>query len=139
MSYIALPFWHEPERQRPVKRSDNRCHVCGKPSHLIGLYPEVALAFAAKTFGVSTDDIISHRRKAEFVRARAFVVWALRSLGVARSYPKIGEALDQRDSSTIIHLHEKSIRLRLEDKEFAQACHRIVSLFYQARGHIHGN
>lgn len=118
-------------------QADDRCHSCGKPSHLIGPYPELVLAFAANAFGVAQIDILSRRRNADFVRARAFVVWALRSLGVARSYPKIGMVLE-RDHSSIIHLHQKAIRLRLEDKEFAQACHRIISLFYQARGHTHG-
>lgn len=139
MSFISQPFWHEPERERPrARKSGLACPVCGRTVHLIGVDPSIAIGIAARIFGVPGEEIIAHRRQAELVRARSFVVWALRTLGVPLSYPKIGKLLDGRDSSSIIHLHEKAILLRLRDPQFAQACADLTERFYKAREHLNG-
>ena len=90
---------------------------------------DVALAIAQAEFGVSRDELVSHRRCDTLVRARAFAVWVLRSLGVPMSYPRIGRAIGGRDHTTIINLHLKAVTLRLTDPAFRGACQRIEERF----------
>jgi len=98
-----------------------------------GIGPDLAIAIAAELFGMSRNDILCHRRHAPLVRARAFVVWSLRSLGKPVSYPQIGRMLGGRDHSTIINLHEKAIYLRLKDAEFARFCFCLTDRFEHMR------
>ena len=138
MSYLDhASAFGEPPRRIPHKSL--RCPVCGRPPHLIGPHPDVMLPIAAKRFGLTVEEMTSHRRCEHLIRARAFYVWAMRSLGAPRSYPKIGRDLGGFDHATMIHLHNRAIFLRLTDVEFAAHCAAQAELFYIAREHIHGN
>lgn len=88
---------------------------------------QVILPVAAHRFGVSMDDLVGPRRFPRLVQARAFVVWALRSLGRPVGYTPIGELLGGRDHTSAIYLHEKAIWLRLHEPEFAAACTAIAA------------
>lgn len=103
-----------------------------------GIGAEMALRIAACEFRLNRADLVSRRRSAELVRARAFVTWALRTLGTPLSYPKIGLALGGRDHSTVIHLHQKAIGLRLTDAGFADCCDRLAKRFCELREYNHG-
>lgn len=113
------------------------CALCGKPGHLKPIDPQLALAIAQRHFAISRDELLGQRRQNHLVVARAFVVWALRSLGRPMSYPKIGALLGGRDHATIIHLHQKAIWLRMADNEFGAVCEGTESRFYEAREHSH--
>ena len=110
---------------------EHRCLICRKPIVRRGIYPATALTLAQDEFCVSEVDLLSRRRHAGLVEARAFVVWAMRSLGRAHSYPEIGRLLD-RDQSSINHLHRKAIELRLIDDHFDRACRRLGQRWLQS-------
>lgn len=138
MSYLdhASTFGESP--RRPANHALH-CKVCGRPPHLIGPHPTVMLYITAKTFDMSLAELTSHARWMRLVRARCFYVWAMRSLGAPRSYPKIGRDLGGFHHTSIMNLHLKAIRLRLEDEHFAALCDAQEQKFYQAREHTHGN
>jgi len=106
--------------------------MAGLLAHRPPIDAEIVIAIALREFGVDRNDLISIRRPAHLVKARAFVVWALRTLGRARSYPEIacilsaGRPQDARDHSGVINLHQKAIALRLGDNHFADACRRLA-------------
>ena len=137
MSYLdpASAFGEPPRR---IPHRDVRCPVCDRPPHLIGIDHEVMLGIAARQFGLTVAELTSHRRWIPLLRARSFYVWAMRTLGVPRSYPKIGRDLGGFDWSSMINLHQKAILLRLTDEQFAGACARLAERFYTAREHTHG-
>ncbi len=109
------------ERHRFCGEFEQRCRSCGQPVTRRGISSDIVIGVAVRVFAVTADDIRSERRHADLVEARAFVVWALRSLGRARSYPEIGRLLN-RDPSSIVHLHRKAVELRLIDNDFDAAC-----------------
>lgn len=78
--------------------------------------------FVISKTGVSADDLCGSCRKAELVEARALFVWIVRHSRPRVSYPVIGRWLGGRDHSTIINLHMKAIRLRLDDADFELMC-----------------
>ncbi|MDZ4308401.1 helix-turn-helix domain-containing protein [Allopontixanthobacter sp.] len=90
---------------------------------------DLAMNWAVWEFAVSRADLVSKRRQALVVLARSFVVWAMRNLGEPRSYADIGAILGGRDSSSIIHLHQKALAQRLMDSEFAAICTRMRSRY----------
>lgn len=90
---------------------------------------ESILPIAAHRFGVGINDILRNCRQPEKVRARAFVVWALRLPRPPLSYPAIAALFGERDHTGMIYLHEKAIRLRLADAEFSAACERLGRAF----------
>lgn len=108
-------------RHKSCGEFERRCPCCQRPIVRRGVSEDLAISLAVKLFGVTRDDLLSNRRHANLVDARAFVVWALRSLGRAKSYPVIGRALG-RDPSSAVHLHRKSIELRLSNDDFDAAC-----------------
>lgn len=110
------------------------CPECHRPRPAPSIPADVAIAVAAHAFGLRVHDLRSHHRTPRLVQARALAVWAMRSLGQPRSYPKIGAAL-QRDHSTIINLHAMAIRLRLSDEAFGLACEALAGRFYLNREH----
>jgi len=109
------------ERNRFCAEFEHRCLICGKPVTRRGLSAQIVVMVAERHFAVSEIELQSPRRNASLVEARAFVVWALRSLGRAKSYPEIGAVLN-RDASSIVHLHRKAVELRLIDNDFDAAC-----------------
>lgn len=138
MSYLDHPSaFGEPPRRIPHKQV--RCPVCGRRPHLIGPHPDVMRAIAARQFGLTVQELTSHRRWIGLIRARSFYVWAMRSLGVPRPYEDIGDDLGGFHYSSMIGLHTKSIRLRLQDAQFAALCAAQAERFYIAREHTHGN
>lgn len=84
------------------------------------------LAAAVAEFGVDRMDLFSCRRESRFIKARAFVVWSLRSLGEPWSYPQIARLLEKSCHSVAINLHMRALALRLSDAKFDAACRRIL-------------
>jgi chromosomal replication initiator protein len=82
-----------------------------------------ALMYVKRELGVSVVDLVSRRRQAELVRARALFVWIVRSHNPADpvSYPTIAAWLGGRDHTTIMHafrttapqLRQRSMRFRV--------------------------
>lgn len=134
MNAIGQPFWRDAGVIEAQKAAP-ACRVCGHAGHLVPVDPEVALALAVHEFNVDRNDLLSPRRFDELVEARAFVVWVLRSLGRPTRYARIGRILGGRDHSSIIHLHQKAIWLRLSDARFEQACEQTEQRFYNSRIH----
>lgn len=100
---------------------------------------EAILPITAHRFGVAIVDLVRHCRQSELVRARAFVVWALRLPRPPLSYPAIGSLLGDRDHTGMIHLHEKAIRLRLGDPEFRDACDHVAAAFAKFEESFNGH
>ena len=109
------------ERSKCCGEFEHRCIACRRPIVRRGIAPETAIKVAETVFGLGFADLVSDRRSADLVEARAFIVWALRSLGRPRSYPEIGRLL-KRDQSSVNHLHRKAIELRLTNDDFDAAC-----------------
>lgn len=116
--------WHPElleQRHRFCSEFERRCLRCGQPIIRRGPSFELILGVIEMVFGVQQLELASARRQTELVEARAFAVWALRSLGRARSYTVIGRLLD-RDQSSVNHLHRKAIELRLRSDYFDATC-----------------
>lgn len=109
------------------------CGACLNPLRPQPFPVDLAYMLVRQEFGISRDDLVSKRRYDQLVRARAFFVWLLRTLGQQYSYPQIGAMLGGRDHSTIINLHRKAIVLRLQVPAFNAACRRI-GLRWKAQG-----
>ena len=116
--------WH-PElresRSRFCAEFEHRCLQCGQPIARRGPSAELVIETACRAFDLTREELLSSSRHADLVDARAFVVWALRSLGRPRSYVEIGQLLG-RDQSSVNHLHRKAIAQRLADNDFDAAC-----------------
>ena len=95
-----------------------------EPSRWIGR--EVALRLAAEAYGVTSGDLISHRRPRDYAAPRALFVWACRRFGRRPSYAQLGGFLGGRDHSTMNYLDAKAVRLLAEDDEFFAAAERIA-------------
>ena len=99
-----------------------KCPACGQRRFVRhGLLAE-AMAFAEEAFGITRAELMEGRRLASHVEARAFVVWALRTLGKRHSYKAIARMLGGYDHTTMIYLHQKAIAQRLRGGDFARAC-----------------
>lgn len=109
------------ERHKCCGEFERRCLTCNRPIVRSCVSTGLVLAVADEVFGVTEDDLTSRFRHAELVEARAFVAWALRSLGRAKSYPQIGKLLG-RDASSAMHLHRRAIEMRLINNDFDAAC-----------------
>ena len=120
MSLAWTPELFE-QRNKCCGEFEHRCLICRRPIARRGISPDLAISVALGQFGVTLPDLLSTRRHARLVEARAFVAWALRSLGWKRSYPVIGAVLC-RDPSSAMHLHRKAIELRLTNCNFDAAC-----------------
>ncbi|MEQ1499165.1 MAG: helix-turn-helix domain-containing protein [Novosphingobium sp.] len=115
---------------------EHRCLDCGRPIARRGILPETAIGAALRVFEVSLEELRSDHRHADLVEARAFVVWALRSLGRPRSYARIGETIG-RDQSSVNHLHRKAIELRLINDDFDAACRGLGQRWLEVGGTRH--
>lgn len=111
------------------------CHSYLKPR---GFPPHVAISVAMHEFVVTRDELLGKQRLSHLVKARAFVVWVLRTLGKPTSYPKLG-VLMNRDHSSVVHLHKRAIWLRLKDADFDAACLRIAARFNEYQDIDHGH
>ena len=67
----------------------------------------------AREFGVTRNDVISHRRDAQSATARQVGMWLCRNL-LPLSLPQIGRAFGGKDHTTILHGLRKIDRLREE-------------------------
>lgn len=85
-----------------------------------------ARMFVLNHLCVGRVDLISHRRDASLVRARALFVWIVKTHGPEwLSHPVIGWWLGGRDHSSIMHLwREVAPRLLERDPEFRALCER---------------
>lgn len=137
MSYLepASAFGEPPRR---VPAAAMRCPVCDRPPHLIGIHRDVMLGIAARQYGLTVAEMKARRRWIGLIEPRSFYVWAMRSLGVPRSYGKIGDDLGGFHHASMINLHQKAILLRLTDPDFRNACARLAERFYTSREHTHG-
>jgi chromosomal replication initiation ATPase DnaA len=90
---------------------------------------DAALLFVTSEMGVSYMDLVSKRRPAHLVAARALFVWIVKSFGPEwLSFPTIGNWLGGRDHSTIIHLFRNvAPRLRERDPDFLLLCDKFVA------------
>lgn len=102
------------------------CPCCGqlRPATLL---MEAIVAVTEDRFSATLKDLRSPFRQDRLVTARALATWALRSFGPGQSYTSIGRMLGRRDHTTIIALHKKAIRLRLEDAAFEAACQDVAA------------
>lgn len=80
-----------------------------------------AARFVHLNLGVPGTALLSHRRQAELVRARALFVWCVRWSSPTTSYPTIGAWLE-RDHTSIMHLARKAEATIHRDAEFARLC-----------------
>ena len=89
---------------------------------------DVAYAFVRKELGVTRNELLSHRRQAHLVEARALFVWIVKSFGPEDlSYPRIGRWLGGRDHTTIQHLWKiKAPQLRATSVDFELLCERFA-------------
>ena len=84
------------------------------------------IAYALAEYRIEWMDLVSGRREARFIKARALVVWALRTLGEPMSYPELARLLGRSCHSTAVNLHQRAIVLRLFEPKFARACRQIA-------------
>lgn len=89
---------------------------------------EDALQLAAEAYGLSTIDLISHRRQRELVHARALFVWACFRFGLSPNYSQLGRFLGGRDHTTIINLREKAEQLLAEHGAFTARAELIAAI-----------
>lgn len=106
------------------------------PAEMAPLPPARAILFAGLWFDRTRTEIIGKDDLPDLIAARALVVWLLRSVGPPASYPEIGRALGGRHHTTIIHLHQRAIALRLRDRLFGDACRAVIARI--RKGHHHG-
>ncbi|MDE2595978.1 MAG: hypothetical protein KGL44_03775 [Sphingomonadales bacterium] len=123
----AQAFWREAEQAR-APLEVKVCPCCHRPLPRSQEVDGIAFGVAARHFDVTEAGLRGPGRTERITRARALVVWALRSLGNQLSYPAIGRLLGERHHSTIINLHQKAISLRLRDPVFAAQCREVVDL-----------
>ena len=110
------------------------CPCCGRPLPIGGDVMEHALTLAEATWGVSRAAILSSSRTTRISTARALAVWAMRSLGEGLSYEAIARKLGRLHHSSVMALHQKAIAARLTDRQFAQACGRVIAASTAAKG-----
>lgn len=109
------------ERHKCCGEFERRCLTCNRPILRNGVSIKLVIGVVDEVFGVTQEDLRSRCRHAELVEARAFVSWALRSLGRVRSYPAIGRLIG-RDASSAMHLHRRAIEMRLSNNDFDAVC-----------------
>lgn len=124
MTLSGQAFWRDQDRTMPIALPE--CPCCGRPYPVGRGVHEHALAAAEAVFGVSRAAIEGKSQTRQVARARALVVWALRSVGGELSYQSIGQLIGGRHHSTVVDAHQRAIAARLRDRTFARACDRIV-------------
>lgn len=88
-----------------------------------------ATAFVLEQTGVSYTDLISPRRQAHLIAARALFVWIVKTYGPEfLSSPTIGKWLGGRDHTTILHAWTKTVPLlRERDPDFLLLCDQFTA------------
>lgn len=93
---------------------------------------------AAALCGTDSAAVLGERRFAPLVRARALVVWALRTIPPRPySYPAIARVLGGIHHTSAMHLHAKAVMLRLRDRDFAAICRALLAQFGLREEDIH--
>lgn len=103
--------------------------VTGSIDGRMRLNPGTALNFTAEVYGVSVEDILSHKREKHLLEPRMLTAQALRKIGDGWSYPAIGRIMGGRDHSTAIHLCRKAEWLAQRSARFAGALGDLEMLF----------
>jgi len=87
-----------------------------------------ATAFVLREMGVSYTELVSKRRQAHLVAARALFVWIVKSHGPEfLSFPTIGRWLGGRDHTTVMHSWKNTApALREHDRGFRLLCDRFA-------------
>ena len=80
------------------------------------------------------EELFNPRGESRGYVGRALAVWAMRSLGAGLSYEAIARQLGRLHQSSVVALHQKAIAARLTDRQFAQACDRVVFAATAAKG-----
>ena len=125
-------FWRRAEQAAPLALPD--CPCCGRPMPIGRGVLEHALTVAEATWGVSRAAVMGPSRTRPICSARALAVWAMRSLGAGLSYEAIARKLGRLHRSSVVALHQKAIAARLTDRQFAQACDRVVFAVTATKG-----
>lgn len=116
-----------------------RCTSCGRRAVPGRGTFAFTMDFVCAEYALTPEELVSDRRYANLVEARAMLVWALRTLWKQRSYPMIGRMLGGRDHSTIQHLHRKALYLRASDPDFNEACAVLAAQAAKREEHYHGS
>lgn len=109
----GAPFWREGDQRRPPLPPMRP--AADRPAWVS---PTRVIAFVCQFYRIDECAFFSHRKASELVAARALVVWLLRSVPAEpMNYCQIGRAID-RDRTSVMHLHNTVIGLRLQDRTF---------------------
>lgn len=85
------------------------------------------IEIAAQYFEVSVVEILSPRREARIVRARAVAMYAARTL-LPRSYPEIGRAIGDRDHTSVMRAVAGVETAMRENEEFSKLVSEFLDL-----------
>lgn len=129
-------FWRAAETTLPPVTPC--CPMCGRPKVVTGSVADIAFAVAEQEYGVDAAMLKAPGRTPRVSEARALMVWAMRSIGEGMSYGAIARLLGNRHRTTIMHLHQNAIALRLRDRGFAAACRAIAQDFAGQKDHDNG-
>ncbi len=127
-------FWRTEERNR-AGAIPPRCPTCGHRRIVRRGLRARTLLFVADHYGLNEEQLRSGNRHANFVEAKALVVWSLRTLGRAVPYREIGLIFGNKEHSSAIYLHQKAINLRLRDAAFNQACRDLAVFVAEENEH----
>lgn len=76
---------------------------------------------------VTLDELLSRRKPANYVRARALAVWGIKTLRPELSYPQIGAQINRPEHTTLIHQYRLALKLREADPDFLNLCHDLLA------------
>lgn len=109
----GAPFWRDGDDRRP--RLPALRPVDTRPAWVS---PSRVITFVCQFYQIEEIDFFAHRRADKLVSARALVVWLLRQAPAQpMNYCQIGRAIE-RDRTSVMHLHNTVIILRLQDRAF---------------------
>lgn len=118
-----------------------RCPCCNQlwkaaPADRLPVFAvkDLAFAFVERETGLTSAQLRSSRRSANFTAARALLVWIARTYCPAEaSYPRIGRWLE-KDHTSILHLWNEIVpRLRTNDANFTVRCARFAEFAAKAK------
>lgn len=107
-----------PEPSPPVEAQETACALEESDASLDPTPPRLTVYLIAQVtaehFGVSMQDMLSHRRDRKYVTARQIAMYLAKHL-TSRSFPFIGQRLGGRDHTTVMHgVRKISERMPLE-------------------------
>lgn len=76
---------------------------------------------------ITLDELLSRRKPANYVRARALAVWGIKTLRPELSYPQIGHHMNRNEHTTLIHQYRTALKLRETDLDFLNLCHDLLA------------